>query len=185
MPDKNATQRNSGTARIESAKLRTEQWFHLRRAQLHDVEVIARAEQQLFPGEAWSLEQIFSEIAHRDRRYVVAIDTRDQPLDGREGPIIGYAGILIAGDMADLQTIGTLNPGGGVGRALLAWCDDAAREGGADRMLLEVREDNDRARAFYGAAGFEPIAVRPGYYRLPGRTVDAIVMEAELPLSVS
>lgn len=146
--------------------------WRLRPAVIDDVMEIAQLELELFPEEAWSVFQIAEEVEHPDRRYVVAVDEADA--------ILGYAGIMLAGGTADLHTIGTARPGRGIGRALLGWCEDLAREGGAERMLLEVREDNERARRVYTRAGYEEIARRPGYYVLPGRLVDAIVMQRVL-----
>jgi ribosomal-protein-alanine N-acetyltransferase len=40
-----------------------------------------------------------------------------------------------------------------------------ARLGGADRLLLEVREDNAGALSFYAARGFVEVDRRPRYYR--------------------
>ncbi|GAA1719814.1 GNAT family N-acetyltransferase [Brachybacterium phenoliresistens] len=145
----------------------------LRPATLADVEQIAAAELVLFPDEAWTPWQLAEEIAHPSRRYVVA-------LAGDERTIIGYAGIMIAGDAADLHTIGTTRPGRGIGRALLAWCEAQALAGGAQRMLLEVREDNTRARRVYEEAGYTAIDRRRGYYRIGPRRIDAIVMERAL-----
>ena len=143
----------------------------LRPATLEDVEEIAFAELELFPDEAWTVFQLAEEVAHPDRRYVVAVE---------EGTLLGYAGIMLAGDIADLHTIGTRSEGQGIGRALLAWCEEQARRGGAERMLLEVREDNTRARAVYTAAGYREIGRRRGYYRIRGRRIDALVMQREL-----
>lgn len=147
----------------------------LRRARPEDLGPIAEAELALFPGEAWSPAQLAEEIAHPSRDYVVAAEGEDAA-----GPLLGYAGIMVAGDVADLHTIGTLRPGAGIGRALLRWCEEVAVVRRAERMLLEVREDNDRARTFYARAGYVEIGRRPGYYRLPDRTVDALVMERRL-----
>jgi ribosomal-protein-alanine N-acetyltransferase len=47
-------------------------------------------------------------------------------------------------------------------------------------MLLEVREDNARARAVYTAAGYREIDRRRGYYRIRDRRIDALVMERGL-----
>lgn len=166
--------------------------WSLRPATLEDVEEIAFAELELFPDEAWSVFQLAEEIEHPDRRYVVAVDARAgdgpaslaSPVPGGgaagEGPLLGYAGIMLAGDIADLHTIGTRVARRGIGRALLAWCEEQALAGGAERMLLEVREDNDRARAFYTRAGYTEIGRRPGYYRIRGRRIDALVMERTL-----
>lgn len=147
----------------------------LRPATLEDVEEIAVAELELFPDEAWTVFQLAAEIEHPDRRYVVAAHG-----PAAAGELIGYAGIMLAGDIADVHTIGTRLEHRGIGRALLAWCEEQARAGGAERLLLEVREDNHRARAFYAAAGYREIARRRGYYRIRGRGIDALVMEREL-----
>jgi len=146
----------------------------LRQATLGDVEAIAFAELELFPDEAWTVFQLAEEIEHPDRRYVVA----EKP--GRAGELLGYAGVMLAGDTADLHTIGSLQEHRGIGQALLGWCEQAARAGGAERILLEVREDNDRARAFYRRAGYQEIGRRRGYYRIRGRSIDALVMQREL-----
>ena len=147
----------------------------LRPASIEDVEEIAFAELELFPDEAWNVFQLAAEIEHPDRRYVIAA-TGPQG----KGEMLGYAGIMLAGDIADLHTIGTRREGAGIGRALLGWCEGQARAGGAERMLLEVREDNTRARAFYTAAGYREIDRRRGYYRIRGRRIDALVMERDL-----
>lgn len=147
----------------------------LRPATLADVEEIAFAELELFPDEAWSVFQLAEEIDHPSRRYVVVREGEDA-----DGELLGYAGIMIAGGVADLHTIGTRRPGVGIGRAMLSWCEDQARAGGARRMMLEVREDNERARAVYTRAGYRQIARRAGYYRIRGRAVDALVMERDL-----
>ena len=49
--------------------------------------------------------------------------------------------------------------------ALLAGVVDAARRTPADRLLLEVREDNSPALSFYAGQGFVEIDRRPRYYR--------------------
>lgn len=172
----------------------------LRPAQLEDAPVLGKLEQRLFPGEAWTVAQLAQEIVHPSRRYVVAersapadapaapptrtADGRSLPVrtagDAAPNAIVGYAGIMIAGDSADIHTIGTVEPGAGIGRALLAWCADAALRGGAEQMFLEVRIDNERARVFYERAGFEELAVRRGYYRIDGRSIDGLTMRAAL-----
>ena len=63
------------------------------------------------------------------------------------------------------------------GRQLLEAVVATARAGGADRMLLEVREDNAGAIAFYAARGFIEIDRRARYYR-DGTT--AVVMRPRL-----
>lgn len=96
-----------------------------------------------------------------------------------DGAVVGYAVTSVAGDIAELQRI-AVDPGhrrGGLARALLDDVRRLGRAGGADRLLLEVREDNEPAIAFYADRGFVEIDRRRRYYR-DGAT--AIVMR--LPL---
>lgn len=137
-----------------------------------DAPVLARLEHELFPDEAWSIDMVLEEITHPSRDYVAAID--------EGGGILGYAGIFLAGESADVQTIGTVREGAGIGRALLDWCEQRALEECTESLFLEVRRDNTRARKLYERAGFGEIGVRRGYYRTPEGPVDAIVMHKPL-----
>ncbi len=146
--------------------------WSLRRVTAGDTSAIAELELRLFPDEAWDAAMVLEEIVHPSRRYVAAVDGAHR--------IVGYAGIMLAGDTADLHTIGGVAEGIGIGRVLLAWCESEAAVHGAERLLLEVRVDNDRARAFYDRAGYEVLGIRRGYYRTPAGAIDAVVMEKEL-----
>lgn len=85
----------------------------------------------------------------------------------RDGEVIGYAVASFAGDIAELQRIGVTEPArrSGVATALLDEVVAQAPGTGANRLLLEVREDNAGALAFYAARGFIEIDRRPRYYR--------------------
>jgi ribosomal-protein-alanine N-acetyltransferase len=134
-----------------------------------DVEAVLPLERDLFGPTAWTAETFWSELAAPGRWYVVASDAAD-------GEPAGYAGLMVAGADADVQTIAVSRAaqGRGVGSALLdALVAEAARRG-ATSLLLEVRADNAPAIALYTSRGFERIAVRRRYYQ-PG-DVDAHVM---------
>ena len=93
--------------------------------------------------------------------------------EGRDG----YAVASYVGDVVELQRIGVAPAARrrGVASELL----DAVleRAGVAERVLLEVREDNTGARAFYAAQGFAELDRRPRYYR-DGAT--AVVLALDL-----
>ena len=55
---------------------------------------------------------------------------------------------------------------------------EEARKRGCAEVLLEVREDNPRARRLYLRHGFTEVGIRRGYYQPSG--VDAVVMRKEL-----
>lgn len=69
----------------------------------------------------------------------------------------------------------------GLARALLEAVVGQAARSRAERLILEVAEDNAAGRAFYAALGFAEDGRRRGYYRRPaGRPVDALLLS--LPL---
>ena len=146
--------------------------FTLRDLTYEDIETIGRLEQELFPTDAWPLEMFYTEFFQPDtRRYLLA---------EAEGRVVGYAGVMVAGTTADIQTIGVLPAfeGRGIGRAMLTALIGEARNRGADNVMLEVRADNPRAQQLYTRFDFEQIHTRRRYYR---DGVDAWVMRLLLP----
>ncbi|HEV7876219.1 MAG TPA: GNAT family N-acetyltransferase, partial [Nocardioides sp.] len=84
-----------------------------------------------------------------------------------DGEVVGYAAASIVADIAELQRI-AVDAGhrrGGLATELVRAIRQRAQDAGADRLLLEVREDNAGALAFYTAAGFGEVARRRRYYR--------------------
>lgn len=69
----------------------------------------------------------------------------------------------------------------GLARATLEAGETAARKAGAQRIFLEVAEENSAARALYERAGYRQIGRRPGYY-LPkdGAPIAALVLRKQL-----
>ena len=80
--------------------------------------------------------------------------------------VVGHAVVSTAGDIAELQRIAVdaAHRRGGVASALLAGVLEVAGRTEADRLLLEVREDNRAALAFYASSGFTEIDRRPRYF---------------------
>ncbi len=137
-----------------------------------DIDELAALERRLFPGDSWTTQSWWSELAQRPRRRYAVLE------DGHG--IAGYAGLDCSGEVADVMTV-AVSPGRqgrGMGRRLLDWLMCQARDSGAEAMMLEVRADNAPARKLYENAGFEQIHVRRGYYQPGG--VDALVMRAHL-----
>ena len=146
----------------------------LREMNRADMPRIMALEQELFPEDAWTPEMFAAEFAQPASRrlYLVAEEGKT---------LIGYAGMMFTGGpQADVVTL-AVEParwGRGIGTALLtALVDEAARRG-CTEVLLEVREDNPRARRLYLRHGFAEIGIRRGYYQPSG--VDAVVMRKVL-----
>jgi len=137
-----------------------------------DLPRVMEIERATFPLDARSEGMMRGELADqpRTRHYVVAVV---------EDRIVGYAGVAVAADQADVQTIAVLEShrGAGIGAAMLTELLEEARRRGARDIFLEVREDNPVARRLYERFGFESIGTRRRYY---DDGTDAIMMKRKL-----
>lgn len=154
----------------------------LRDADWRDIPAMAHLERVTFPEDAWSEASFWSELAQRPRRaYVVAVPEADV---AGPGPLLGQAGIDLAGEVADVMTV-AVDPaarGRGVGARLLQCLHERALASGAGGVMLEVRSDNTAALGLYLHRGYRTVRTRPGYYRSTGGAppVDALVLRKEL-----
>jgi [ribosomal protein S18]-alanine N-acetyltransferase len=132
----------------------------IRPAGVEDADAILALEEECQGRDAWSAWLVADGVAGTlpTVRYLVA---------ERGGSIIGYAVASVGGDIAELQRIGVTTTArrAGVASALLDEVVAGAPGGGANRLLLEVRDDNAAALGFYAARGFVEIDRRPRYYR--------------------
>ena len=132
----------------------------VRRAVPDDAGAIAALEEQNLGADAWSPGLVAEGVSGRlpTISYVVA------ELDD---VVAGYAAASIVADIAELQRIAVAPAARrtGLASALLAAVVAEATAQRADRVLLEVREDNAGALAFYEGQGFEEIDRRRRYYR--------------------
>jgi ribosomal-protein-alanine N-acetyltransferase len=138
----------------------------MRRKHLDEVLRIERNEYV----QPWTTTLFNSELAQRtSRRYTVAIVS---------GSIAGYAGLMLVEDQGHVNTLtvdGTLHRRG-IGTLLLLDLARSAVEFGACHLTLEVRANNEAAKALYIKFGFAPIGIRRNYYSETNE--DAIVMWA-------
>ncbi|MDO5634122.1 MAG: GNAT family N-acetyltransferase [Micrococcus sp.] len=164
-----------------------------------DIPEVLQWEQALFPLDAWPPEFYQSELSQsgpdgqlgldgrpvtRDYRVVVRDELDDDGSDPelrrlQPGEIVGYGGIMVAGDIADVQTIGTAPSaqGRGIGAAQLRWMIREATQRRAEALMLEVRATNAPAQRLYARHAFAHIHTRRGYY--PGGE-DAWIMRRPL-----
>jgi ribosomal-protein-alanine N-acetyltransferase len=138
------------------------------------VDALMPFERAMFGTEAWSRSAYLGELADRRHRHYVAVEAED-------GALLGWAGVMVVQDAAEILTVGVVPEARrtGLARVMLAELIAEARRRGAVEVFLEVRIDNDAARALYRSEGFEEIGLRRGYYDA-GR-VDAVTMRKELP----
>jgi ribosomal-protein-alanine N-acetyltransferase len=148
--------------------------IRLRAMRPADIESLVPLAQELFAGDPpWSAEQFESELADisETRWYLVAEVS---------GQLAGYAGLMVAGDTADVQilAVAPAHQRRGIATALLDALISEAGRRGAGAVLLEVRADNEAALALYTRHDFEQISRRRGYYDA-GR-VDALILRRYL-----
>lgn len=148
----------------------------LRIATGDDLAAIMMIETSTFGNEAWAPGTMVAELGSAHTRYLVVTPAGDP------ARIVAYGGVLapVGAAEADIQTIAVAGEAqrGGIGRALMLRLTEEARLRGAREVFLEVRADNDVARALYRSLGFAEIGIRRQYYQPDG--VDAIVMRAAI-----
>jgi [ribosomal protein S18]-alanine N-acetyltransferase len=137
------------------------------------IDALMPYERQMFGSEAWTRSGYLTELADTERRYYLAAE-------GADGELLGWAGVMVIGESAEILTVGVVPAARrrGIARLLIDGLTAEARNRGAVEAFLEVRVDNDAARALYAGEGFDEVGLRRGYYD-SGR-VDAVVMRRDL-----
>lgn len=92
--------------------------------------------------------------------------------------VVAYGGYWLMGDEAHVVVIATHRAWRrqGLGTWLMVEMAAAARTQGALQLTLEVREQNQSARAFYAGLGFSEIGVRRGYYTDTGEDAHLLTL---------
>lgn len=150
--------------------------LRVREVRWQDLDELAVLEQRCFADDAWSVESFWAELAQRPRRDYLVLE--------RAGTVVGYAGLDVVGEVADVMTV-AVDPGlrgTGLGAVLLEQLHERARSAGATSVMLEVRDDNGPARGLYESRGYAVVRTRQGYYasRDGAPAADALVMRREL-----
>lgn len=146
--------------------------FVLYPLQMKDCEAVFEIARESLP-EHWSLSGVQDVLKYDNNIYYVA---RCMETD----EIVGFAGIMIVADEAELLNIAVKAPvrDKGIGELLLTQVIWSAKERNAVRMLLEVRESNEKAIHLYKKKLFTVLGKRKAYYSNP--TEDAVIMERKL-----
>ncbi|HKX77002.1 MAG TPA: GNAT family N-acetyltransferase [Novosphingobium sp.] len=131
-------------------------------------------------GEAWNRRQVEDALALGNCRYGLVDSDGQQPQPGSQA-----AGFFLSrsGFGEEELLLFAVSPEfrrQGLGRVLLANLVGTAKANGTTRLLLEMRRGNP-AEALYRSYGFQPIGVRPNYYRShDGERIDAITFAARI-----
>ena len=142
--------------------------YDIRDAADGDLHAIFEIEKKVFaPG--WTLENLRKELAATFSRVLVA---------EYHGEVIAYISAwMVRGEMQiNRLAVLTEHRRKGIAGALLSALVSRPVEPPLFKILLEVREKNEAARAFYRSQGFIESGMRKGYYR----DDNAVLLEKEL-----
>jgi ribosomal-protein-alanine N-acetyltransferase len=86
-----------------------------------------------------------------------------------EAGVVGFAITLLIPPQAELETVAVAQTAQrkGIATLLFSALNAELKELQITEVILEVRESNRRARAFYGSVGFTEVGRRHGYYTEP------------------
>ena len=137
-----------------------------------DVPILVGLEKSIFPESPWSAAHFKEELTGvpRTRKYVVAMDDNE---------LVGYGGIALAGNVADIHTL-TVIPTyrkRGIATEMLRLLENWANEKEVTAFMLEMREGNAEAQPLYEKHGYSVVSRRDNYYA-PG--IHALIMRKEL-----
>jgi ribosomal-protein-alanine N-acetyltransferase len=140
------------------------------RMELTHAQDAAVIEQKCF-SMPWSIAMFEEELEQDYTVYLSAVEN---------SRLIGYAGMHLMFEEAYITNVAVLpeNRRQGIATKLLQRLMYEAKNAGALRISLEVRQTNLAAATLYGKLGFTPCGVRKGYYSQPEE--DAVIMCAEL-----
>lgn len=131
-------------------------------------------------GEAWNRNQVGSALVLANTHATLLAGDGAAPLDPVDA--VGFAIVRAAPGEEEILLI-AVEPSArrnGLGGTLIAKLAANARQRGAERLFLEMRENNP-ARTLYEAKGFRPIGRRKDYYHLgDGALMDAITFALDL-----
>lgn len=125
-------------------------------------------------GEAWTRRQVESSLMMPTTHYRLLSADGEEPVE--EAHAAAFAMVRAAPGEEELLLIATVpeQRGKGLGARMIELLAQDARTRGADRLFLEMRENNP-AIALYERQGFTPIGRRKGYYTTGnGDRIDAI-----------
>jgi len=136
-----------------------------------DIPVLVGLEKSIFPESPWSAAQFREELAGvpRTRKYIVAVDANE---------LVGYGGIALAGDVADIHTL-TVVPSHrkrGIATEMLRQLEAWGVDKEVSAFMLEMREGNTEAQPLYEKHGYSIVSRRDNYYA-PG--IHALIMRKE------
>lgn len=141
--------------------------YKFRPMQLDDLDTIMAIEPQIYPH-PWTRGNFSDSLNSGYSAWVLLLHEE----------IIGYSLLMMVLDEAHLLNLSIAGKyqKQGLGRFLLEYMLQIAKNHDATNMFLEVRPSNISAIALYENIGFNEMAIRRGYYPAANGREDAILM---------
>jgi [ribosomal protein S18]-alanine N-acetyltransferase len=148
-----------------SAVLKTQ--YQFRAMQIDDLDAIMAIEPEIYPF-PWTRGNFSDSLSSGYSAWVLILNEQ----------IIGYALMMLVLDEAHLLNLSVAKSyqKQGLGRTLLEYMVNIAKNNQMANMFLEVRPSNISAIALYENMGFNEMAVRRGYYPAANGREDAVLM---------
>ena len=136
---------------------------------LTNANTLFNLEQQNF-SDFYSLENCKQELLNEFKHYVVAKDNDE---------VVGYAGIMLIQDQAELLRIAVNNEhrNKGIAKLLLNYLINYLKEKNVLEIFLEVNENNTTAINLYKSFNFVTIYTRKDYY---GEGNNALILKRSI-----
>ena len=143
---------------------------NFRKMTLADIPAIAALEAETF-SDAWTSQSIYETFCQKQAFIIVA---------EVNGQVAGYSIVYYVMDEGEIARIAVGNQfrRRGIGCGLLNYTGECCKEKQVERLLLDVRESNETARAFYRKYGFAEDGIRKHFYDKPSE--DAVLMSKAL-----
>jgi len=131
--------------------------IEIQRMTQEDLKEILVLEDQLFSS-PWKEEHFLYELEVNPFSSLYIMRDKNE--------IVGYGGLWLVFEQADLTSIG-IKPseqGKGYAKRLLRYLIHEAKEAECEYILLEVRVSNHRAQKLYEQFGFQQVGIKKNYY---------------------
>ena len=135
-----------------------------------DIKYIAELEKKTF-SDAWT-EKGVQDTFEQNQAFITVAE------DGAR--VVGYCIIYYVMEEAEIARIAVSEDVRrlGIGKGLLDYTCKCSRKKQIERLLLDVRESNEGAIAFYKKYGFKMDGIRKNFYEMPRE--DAVLMSMSL-----
>ncbi len=131
-----------------------------------DIPFIAELEKECFSA-PWSEKALEEELLNENAVFFTA---------KKSGRAVGYMGMHCVLDECYIANVAVSKDERrqGIGRLLLRYAEERAREKGCSFISLEVRVSNEGAIGLYASEGYERVGERKNFYSAP--TENALIM---------